>query len=159
MKKKLILFIVFAVALVSLSGCRRYEDIRITSAKVENLSMNGLRSADISLSLGVENPAGKVVIKEAEGIVKHFGKVIGNITLASVTLEARSAGEYKVNAHVELAQGLGLMGIMSFASPEKIKECTLDVSLSGKVGGVAVKRKINDIPLKKLLENRKYEKI
>lgn len=159
MKKKLVLLVVLAGVLLSLNGCHKYEDIRITSAKVENLNLNGLRSADICLSVGVDNPAGKVIIKEAEGVVKHFGKVIGNVTLAPLTLEARTFGQYNVQAHVELAQGLGLMGVMSFASPEKIKECTLDVSLSGKVGGIAVKRKINDIPLKKLLESRKYEKI
>lgn len=145
--------------MLSFSGCRKYEQIRITSADVKSVGMNGLRSINVDLLIGVDNPAGKVVIKHAEGTVKHFGKVIGSVSLAPLEIMPRSQAEYPVKASVELAQGMNLMEVMQLASPKKLNECTLDVSVSGTVAGVAVKKKYNDIPLKQLLESNNHEKI
>ena len=81
------------------------------------------------------------------------------MSLAPLTLAPRSLSEYKVQAHVELADGLGLKQLLMFADPARLEECVADISIAGKAAGVAVKRNINDVPLKKLLENAKNEKI
>ena len=143
----------------SLSGCHRYEQIRVTSGKIESLSLNGFRAVDLTVRVAVENPAGKVEIFNAEGVLKHFGKIIGKVTPGPVTLMPRTEGEYQVNVHVELAEGLGFKEIMSFMDMRRLGECTLDVTLSGKVSGVRMKKKYVDIPLKKLLESKRNEKI
>ena len=150
---------IMAVLLLSLSGCNRYKQINVTSGKIESVSMNGLKSVDIVARIGVDNPAGKLEVKTAEGVLKHFGKIIGRVTPDPVTILPRTEGEYQVKMHVEIAQGLGFLEIMSLMDMKKLEECTLDVSIAGKVAGMAVKKKYVDIPLKKLLESKRNEKI
>ena len=161
MKRKSLFILIAMLALVlsSLTGCRKYEQIRVTSAKIESVSMNGFKSVDLTLLVGIDNPAGKVTVKEAEGVLKHFGKVIGKVTLTPLALMPRTAEKYVVKANVELSGGLGLKELMRIADPARWEEYVVDITFSGKAAGVAVKRNISDIPLKKLLENKRNEKV
>ena len=151
--------IVLALFVIFMSGCHKYEQIQILYGKVESLNMSGLRSVDVTLDVGLSNPAGKIIVEEAVGTLKHFGKVIGNVTLAPLTLDARTSASYKVEARVELAKSMSIMEIMRFADIRRLNECTVDVSLRGKASGIRLKREYNDIPLKKLLEKAKNEKV
>ena len=161
MKRKSLIALVAMLTLIlsSLTGCRKYEQIRITACKIESVSMNGFKSLDLNLNVGMENPAGKIIIQSAEGTLKHFGKVIGKVTLAPLTINPRSSSCYPAKAHVELASGLSLKQILTLADPAKLEECTIDIDFAGKAAGVAIKKKIEDVPLKKLLESTKNEKI
>ncbi len=161
MKRKsfVILIVMLVYGLLSLTGCHKYEQITITSGEIESVMMDGMRAVDVALLVSIDNPAGKVVVKTAEGTVKHFGKVIGTVTLAPMTLLPKRLSEYHVQARIELAKGLKLMEVLSLADPKKIEEMVVDLSFTGKAAGVAVKRNINDVPLKKLLENTRNGKI
>ena len=160
MKRKnfIILIGILAFVLSSLTGCRKYEQITITSGEIESVAMDGLKAVDVVLCLEIDNPAGKVIVESAEGIVRHFGKVIGKVTLAPIALLPRRTAEYHVKAHIELDRGMKMMDVLSLAAPGKIEEMTVDLSFYGKAGGVVVKRNINDVPLKKLLEKTINEK-
>ena len=158
-KSLFILTAVLVFVLSSLTGCRKYERISITSGEIESVEMDGMKAMNVILRLEIENPAGKVIVESAEGVVKHFGKVIGKVTLAPMALLPRRTAEYHVNAHLELASGLRLMEILSLAAPGKIEEMVVDLSFVGKAGGVIVRKKIDDVPLKKLLEKTVNEKI
>jgi len=161
MKRKglIILTAMLALVLSSVTGCRKYEQIRVTSGKIESLNMNGLRSVDLTLLVGIDNPAGKVTVKEAEGTLRHFGKIIGKVTLAPLVLMPRTHAEYTMEAQVELAAGLGFKDLMRLADPGKWDEYVVDLTFSGKASGVVVKKSIKDIPLKKLLESKTNEKV
>jgi hypothetical protein len=158
-KSLIILIAMLAFVLSSLTGCRKYEQITVTSGEVESVEMDGLKAVNVILRLEIDNPAGKVLVESAEGTVKHFGKVIGKITIAPVALLPRRTAEYHVKAHLELASGLKFMEILNLAAPGKLEEMTVDLSFTGKVGGVVVRRNINEVPLKKLLEKTVNEKI
>ncbi len=161
MKRKgvLILFAVLALILSSMTGCRRYEQIIITSGELESVSMNGFKSVDLVLIVEVDNPAGKVFVNDAEGVLKHFGKVVGRVTLAPLVLKPRTTEKYHVSATVQLEAGIGFKELMTIASPSRWGEYPVDVNFSGKASGVNVKRKFNDIPLKKLLESKRNEEV
>jgi len=161
MKRKglIVLIAILALALSSVTGCRKYEQIRVTSGKLESISMNGFKAVDLTLLVGIDNPAGKVTVKEAEGTVRHFGKIIGKVTLAPLVLLPRTHAEYTVEARVQLAGGLGFKDLMSLADPAKWNEYVVDLTFSGKASGVAIKKSLKDIPLKKLLESKRNEKI
>lgn len=148
-----------AFVLMTFTGCKSYEQIKVVSGKVESLNMKGLRAVEMVFSVEVENPAGKVVIEDISGIVKHSGKVLGNVMLAPLTLTARTTAEYKVNATVELDKGVNFMYLMNFMDIRKLNECTVDVSAKGKAAGIRIKKEYKDIPVKKLLEGQHYEKI
>lgn len=152
-RKSIILILVLLVfAMSGLTGCKKYEQIRVTSGAVESFSMDGLRALSLDLVVGVDNPAGKVVIQEMEGTLKYFGKVIGKVTTAEpIVLEKDTEAEYDIKARVSLEPGFGVMKVMSLMNNGKLEECTVDVSVVGKVSGVKMKRNFNDIPLIKLL--------
>lgn len=157
-KSLIILIAMLSFVLLSQTGCNKYEQITVTSVEIESVRMNGMRAVDLDMLVMISNPAGKVIVDSAEGTVKHFGKVIGTVTLAPLNLNPRRLSEYRVQAHIELASGLKLLEVLSLADPKKFEEMVVDLSFSGKAAGVKVKKNVNDIPLKKLLEKTKNEK-
>lgn len=147
------------LVLMTFTGCRKYMDVRIVSVKVESVNMKGLRAGEAVLSVRVDNPAGKMTLEELDGVVKHSGKVLGNIALDPVTLKPRQTDDYSMNVRFELDKGVGVMYMLTFTDIRKLKECTIDLSARGKAAGVKVKREYKDIPVKNLLEEYYNEKI
>lgn len=147
------------LVLMTFTGCRKYMDVRIVSVKVESVNMKGLRAGEAVLSVRVDNPAGKMTIEELDGVVKHSGKVLGNIALDPVTLKPRQVDDYSVNVRFELDKSVGVMYMLTFTDIRKLKECTVDLSARGKAAGVKLKREYKDIPVKNLLEEYYNEKI
>jgi hypothetical protein len=147
------------LVLMTFTGCRKYMDVRIVSVKVESVNMKGLRAGEAVLSVRVDNPAGKMTLEELNGVVKHSGKVLGNIALDPVTLKPRQTDDYSMNVRFELDKGVGVMYMLTFTDIRKLKECTIDLSARGKAAGVKVKREYKDIPVKNLLEEYYNEKI
>ena len=158
-KSFVILVGMLVFVLLSVTGCNKYEQITVTSAEIESVQMSGMKAVDVTMQVMISNPAGKVVVSSAEGTVKHFGKVIGTVSLAPMVLMPRRLAEYQVQAHLELASGLKIMEVLTLADPKKIEEMVVDLAFSGKAAGIKVKKNINDVPLKKLLEEYNNEKI
>jgi len=131
----------------------------VVSGKVESLNLNGFKAVDLTLSLRIDNPAGKIVLEDVHGTLKHFGKVLGRVTLAPLVLHARTVADYKVEARVTLESGLGIRDIMGLMDVRKLQECTFDLSAALKASGVKMKKEYKDIPLKKLLEERYNDKV
>jgi hypothetical protein len=155
----LLLTSVLMLVLMTFTGCRKYMDVRIVSVKVESVNMKGLRAGEAVLSVRVDNPAGKMILEKLDGVVKHSGKVLGNIALDPVTLKPRQTDDYSMNVRFELDKGVGVMYMLTFTDIRKLKECTIDLSARGKAAGVKVKREYKDIPVKNLLEEYYNEKI
>ena len=51
------------------------------------------------------------------------------------------------------------MEILNLVAPAKIEEMVVDLSFEVKAAGMKVRKNINDVPLKKLLEKAKNEKV
>ena len=147
------------LVLMTFTGCKKYTEVKDLSVKVESVNMKGLRAGEAVLSVRVDNPAGKMTLEELNGVVKHSGKVLGNITLDPVTLKPRQTDDYSMNVRFELDKGVGVMYMLTFTDIRKLKECTIDLSARGKAAGVKVKREYKDIPVKNLLEEYYNEKI
>ena len=147
------------LVLMTFTGCKKYTDVKVLSVKVESVNMKGLRAGEAVLSVRVDNPAGKMTLEELNGVVKHSGKVLGNIALDPVTLKPRQTDDYSMNVRFELDKGVGVMYMLTFTDIRKLKECTIDLSARGKAAGVKVKREYKDIPVKNLLEEYYNEKI
>ena len=157
MKRTSLLMLFFL--LLFQTACHKYEQIQIVSGKVESLNMNGLRSVDLKMEVGVSNPAGRIVFEEVNGTLKHFGKVLGNVSLAPFELCPKTVREYSIDAKIVLDKGMTFVELMSFTDVKKIKECTIDISAKGKASGVKIKKEYKNIPLKKLLEDPDNDKI
>lgn len=147
------------LVLMTFTGCEKYTEVKVLSVKVESVNMKGLRAGEAVLSVRVDNPAGKMTLEELNGVVKHSGKVLGNIALDPVTLKPRQTDDYSMNVRFELDKGVGVMYMLTFTDIRKLKECTIDLSARGKAAGVKMKREYKDIPVKNLLEEYYNEKI
>ena len=145
--------------MLCLTGCKGVKDIEVTSVQLESISTKGLRSMDVFLKVGVDNPAKQVKISEIEGSLKHSGKVIGKLAMDSFILGAKTADIYTLKANVSLAQGAGFKELMVLASPDGLNGCTIDFSAKATYGKSAVMPvKMKDIPLKELLDKFENEK-
>ena len=144
--------LVLCCVLASLAGCSKYKEIKITGGKIDSVSMVGLRSINLSLTVGIDNPAGKLDVREADGVLMHFGKVIGKVTLNPFIVNERSTCDHKLTARVDISPEVGFRELMGFLDVNKLYECTVDIHVKGYVAGIPVKKNIKEIPLKELLE-------
>ena len=144
--------LVLCCVLSCLVGCSKYKEIKITGGKIDGVSMVGLRSINMSLTVGIDNPAGKLDVREADGVLMHFGKVIGKVTLNPFIGNEKSVCDHKLTARVDIAPEVGLRELMGFLDVNKLYECTVDIHVKGYVAGIPVKKNIKEIPLKELLE-------
>ena len=154
-----ILTLFMLAVILCMTGCKSVKDIKITSVEFESATLNGFKSIDVFLKVGVENPAKQVRLSEIDGSLIHSGKVIGKLAMDPFILGARTSDIYTLKAKVSLAQGAGLKDLMILTGEKGIYECTIDVSAKaayGKAAPVSVKKK--NIPLKKLLDTFENEK-
>ena len=148
----IMLLVVVVQVLSSLTGCSRYKEIKITGGRIETVSMVGLRSINTTLTVGIDNPAGKLDVREADGELIYFGKVIGKVTLDPFIVNPKTCLDHRLSARIEVAPQVGFRELMTFMDMNKLYECTVNVHVKGFIAGVAVKKNIKEIPLKKLLE-------
>lgn len=154
-----ILTLFMLAVMLCLTGCKNVKDIRITSVEFESATLNGLKSIDIFVKVGVDNPAKQIRISEIDGSLIHSGKVIGKLAMDPFILGARTIDLYSVKATVSLAKGAGLKDLMVLTSEKGLYECTIDVTAKAAYGKAApVPMKMKDIPLKKLLDTIGNEK-
>lgn len=140
------------LALSLLTGCANYKQIRVTGGKIETISMVGLRAINMTLSVGIDNPAGKLDVREVSGQLTHFGKVIGKVTLDPFIVNEKSNRNHKLTATLELSPQVGLRELMGFMDMNRLYECNVNIHIKGYVAGMPVKKNIKEMPLKKLLE-------
>lgn len=146
-------------AVMSLSGCRKIRDISITSVALEAISPAGMRSLDVYLAVGIDNPAMQIELTDIQGALKYSGKIIGRLAMDPVKVQARSAEIYHVKANVSLAEGAGLKDLMVLMNEEALNSCLIDVSVRPKLkSGLSAPINLEDIPLKKLLDSAGNEK-
>ena len=145
--------------MLCLTGCKGVKDIRVTSVELESFSTKGLKSMDIFVKVGVDNPAKQVKISEIDGSLKHSGKVIGKLAVDPLILGAKTSDLYTLKANLSLAQGAGLKELMVLATPGGLEGCTVDLSAKATYGkGTVMPLKMKDIPLKELLDKIENEK-
>ena len=146
--------ILLGAAMLTLTGCSKYREIRPTSFKLESVSVKGLRSVDLEISVGVDNPAGQLAISDFSGEIEHSGKVLGKLTLAPLVLMPRIDTVYKLNGRLDLSNELSIIQALSYVrKPQLLKEATVDIKAKAKLkSGLSKNLKYEDIPVEKLLK-------
>ena len=145
--------ILLGAAMLTLTGCSKYKEIRPTSFKLESVSVQGLRAMDIEMAVGVNNPAGQLTISDFSGEVEHSGKVLGNVTVHPLVLHAKSVETYSITADMTLGDGASLLDLGKLLDKKTLEECTVDLQAVVKIGKKAPKPlKFEDIPVKKLMD-------
>ena len=152
MKKFSTLFVIVCLMLSVLTGCDKKRQIEITGGNIESVSMSGMRTVNLDMMVSINNPYGKLEIREADGVLMHFGKVIGKMTLDPFVVNRKTEEEYHVKANFTLDETMGLRQIMQFMNVNVLNECTVDIHVKARLGGVQVQKKYKNISMKELFE-------
>lgn len=161
MKKIRIATLILTVltSLMCVSGCKgikKLEDMKVTSANIENIMPDGLKGMVLNLAIGVDNPGVQVSLSEISCSFKHSGKVLGMVDVDPFTLNAKTADTYHLKANVRLSDDTTLFDIGRFLDKSALEGAVLDFSANVTLkSGLSKKLVYNDIPLKKLLEAAK----
>lgn len=157
MKTKILILAV--AALMLLPGCadiKKLGELEVDSLAVENLSTNGLKGVTIQLAAEVDNPGVKVSLSEISGTIEHSGKVLGVVALDPFVLEGKTIKTYHLNIDMTLGENVSIFDLGRFLDKKFLDEMTVDMSADVKIrNGKTRTMKINDLPLKKLIETVK----
>ena len=151
-RRYIAVFAIICLMVSCLGGCSKYKQIKITGGRIDNITMVSLRTINLTLVVGIDNPAGKLDVREADGELFHFGKVIGKVTLDPFIVNPKTSHDHRLSARIDISPEVGLRELMSFMDVGKLYDCMVDVYVKGRVAGIAVKTNIKEIPLEKLLE-------
>ena len=143
-------------ALFVLAGCadiKRLKDMEVESVVLENFSPRGLRSATLTVLVKVDNPGAQVSVSEIFAEVEHSGKVLGKLAVDPFTLQGKTADTYRLDVELSLAEGVNVLDLGVLLDKESLEKMTVDVSADVRIRkGKTRTMKINDLPLKKLID-------
>lgn len=148
------LFIVLAMAVILLSGCkgRSLKDIKVNSLEIVSLSPHGLRDIDAVIRLTVYNPSVGFELTDILGQLKYKGEEAIIITADQIMVAGKAEKTYTVPLHGTIAddfnpfQLLSLMNSGAGGKKVNLDDVTLDISLRpalrGGIGTTVVKKDI-----------------
>lgn len=138
------------------SGCAKFKQIRPVSANIESLMPSGLRSAVVVLAVEIDNPAMQVTLSDIEGRLERSGKVLGRVEVDPFTLQGKTVDKYHLKADVTLGEGASILELGKLIDKNALNESTVDINAKVKIrNGAPKKVKLNDVPLKELLNTVK----
>ena len=146
-------------ALLMLAGCadiKRLKDMEVESVSLENFRPRGLRGATVTLLVEVDNPGVQVSLSEISADVEHSGKVLGKVAVDPFTLQGKTADTYRLDVELSLAEGVNVLDLGVLLDKESLEKMTVDVSADVRIRKGKIRTmKINDLPVKKLIESVK----
>ena len=144
------------LAMFLLSGCadiKKLEDLEVNSIRLENVTPHGLRSLGVTLVVEIDNPGAEVSLSEISGQLEHSGKVLGKVAVDPFTLQGKTADTYRLDVELSLAEGVNVLDLGVLLDKESLEKMTVDVSADVRIRkGKTRTMKINDLPVKKLIE-------
>lgn len=113
-----------------------------------------MKAVELEASVGVRNPAGQVSFSDMYFQIEHSGRILGRMTLAPLSLMARSDTVYSLKGRIDLANDLSIIQALAYLrKPQMLNEATVDVTAKVKLkGGARKNMEFNDIPVEKLLK-------
>ena len=154
MKNKMLIPVLLTLFLaVGCADIKKLEDIEIDSVRVEELKPRGLRGATVTLLVEVDNPGAQLSLSEISALIEHSGKVLGNVAVDPFTLQGKTVDTYRLDVELTLAEGTSILDLGKFLDKKKLDNMTVDVSADVRIRkGKTRTMKINDLPLKKLID-------
>ena len=143
-------------ALFVLAGCadiKRLKDLEVESVALENFTPRGFRGATLTLLVEVDNPGVQLSLSEISGEIEHSGKVLGKVAVDPFTLQGKKTDKYRLDVELSLAEGVNILDLGVLLDKKSLDEMTVDVSADVQLkNGKPRTMKINDLPLKKLID-------
>ena len=130
--------------------------MEVESVSLENFRPRGLRGATVTLLVEVDNPGAQVSLSEISADVEHSGKVLGKVAVDPFTLQGKTTDTYRLEAELTLAEGVNVFELGKLLDKKALEKMTVDVSADVRIRKGKIRTmKINDLPVKKLIESVK----
>ena len=137
---------VLTAAALCLASCKMNE-VKVTSCDIAQVMPTGFRSARITLSLGVDNPAREFSVTDIQAVVKLSGEEAGILKADDVTVKARTSQTYTIPVQANLT-GDALHSVFDVTKITDYSQVTVDFSATLRSGIFFVKKfQFTDIPL------------
>lgn len=147
------------VVILALTGCGKFDEIKINSVKPENIQMYGLKGLEVALAVEVENPAPQISLSEMKADVMYCGKILGTVTADPFTIKARTTETYHVDSKFRLSDDMSYYDLLMFLDRDYLEKCVVDITVKAKLKcGISKTITKTGVPLKKLLKNAKKNK-
>ncbi len=158
MRNKRYVILLF-LAVFCLSGCaelKKIKEIEVDNFRVEAVSPNGLRGLTVNFVVEVDNPASQLSFSDVTGTLERSGKVLGRVEVDPFTLQGKRVEKYHLKADVTLGEGASILELGKLIDKNALNESTVDINAKVKIkNGAPKKIKLNDVPLKELLNTVK----
>ena len=154
MKRVVKISLLLLLAAFVLTGCvSKYKKIKVSSFELESVVPSSLRSANVVVAVGINNPAPAFQVRDIEATVKQNGNVMGLVTGEPVSIDGKCDRVYRIPLQAQLAEGVGLMQLLATYKSFNPEEFTLDLHARANVAGKIGKDiDYKDVPLSKFLK-------
>ncbi len=145
--------LLFLACCVFGSCAKKFKQVSISSVEVESVVPTSLHSASAILAVGINNPAPSFKLKDVEATVKRNGEVFGTVNADPLAIDGKTERIYHVPLQAQLADGIGVIQLISAYRNFKPEDFTVDVKARANVvGGVGKNIEYKDVPLSKLMK-------
>ena len=154
MKRVVKISLLLLLAAFVLTGCvSKYKKIKVSSFELESVVPSSLRSANVVVAVGINNPAPAFQVRDIEATVKQNGNVMGLVTGEPVSIDGKCDRVYRIPLQAQLAEGVGLMQLLATYKSFNPEEFTIDLHARANVAGKIGKDiDYKDVPLSKFLK-------
>ena len=154
MKRIAKISLLLLLAAFILTGCvSKYKKIKVSSFEVESVVPSSLRSANVVVAVGINNPAPAFQVRDIEATVKQNGNVMGLVTGEPVSVDGKCERVYRIPLQAQLAEGVGLMQLLATYKSFNPEEFTIDLHARANVAGKIGKDiDYKDVPLTKFMK-------
>ncbi|MBR5924566.1 MAG: hypothetical protein IKZ60_03825 [Bacteroidales bacterium] len=154
MKKAIKISLLLLLAAFVLTGCvSKYKKIKVSSFEVESVVPSSLRSANVVVAVGINNPAPAFQLRDIEATVKQNGNVMGLVTGEPVSVDGKCERVYRIPLQAQLAEGVGIMQLLATYKSFNPEEFTIDLHARANVAGKIGKDiDYKDVPLSKFIK-------
>ncbi|MGM9738572.1 MAG: hypothetical protein ACI3ZT_09215 [Candidatus Cryptobacteroides sp.] len=149
--KKILVEILLALSVIMISGCGKIGDIRITSARLVQITPSGLRGVKAIVEAGVDNPSMTFTVSDISGTVYYKGARYVDFEAAEpIVVKKKTSGLHTVEVNGRVSDGVSLLSVLSLARNFDMNQASVDIEASVKAKGMKKKISLKQVPLNKL---------
>lgn len=151
--KHKILFLIAALTILTLTGCNKIKNIKMTGCSIESVSPMGMRGLKAELAVGIENPAMQFEVSDIHGTVYYKDSDILYYTAEPISVKKHCAAVYPVICTGTAAKQVSMLYVFGLLKNSSVDDYTVDINVKLKLKGVSKDISIKKKPLKDFMED------
>ncbi len=149
-----------ALLLTSCTGnITKVKEMQLTSFKISSVSPAGLKAVDLTMELGIDNPAVQFTLSDIQLDLYRLDQPLGSFTNSQdLLVKGSTVGTYTLSGRVSLSDGVSLAQLLSYVSQPDPADYSLSYSaLVTLKSGVHTTLSKKNVPLSEFLSNEDSE--